>query len=110
MRLLLDWSILWWSLCNGELIDIINYADRDMANAFNVSASSSQYTVYSCVVLLPSTEDCKPIRALEVIHDLNPLPHRVLATFSLIAGGLLRSPEGNFSREKTILMTSLQVL
>ncbi len=43
MWVLLDWSILWWTLCNGELIDIINYADRDMANAFNISASTSQY-------------------------------------------------------------------
>jgi hypothetical protein len=42
---------------------------------------------------------------------LNPLPHGVLATFSLTAGGLLRPPEeGDISREKTILMTSLQVL
>ena len=42
---------------------------------------------------------------------LNPLPHGVLATFNLTAGGLLRPPEeGDISREKTILMTSLQVL
>jgi hypothetical protein len=41
----------------------------------------------------------------------NPLPHGVLATFNLTAGGLLRPPEeGDISREKTILMTSLQVL
>jgi hypothetical protein len=37
--------------------------------------------------------------------------HGVLATFNLTAGGLLRPPEkGDISREKTILMTSLQVL
>ncbi len=42
---------------------------------------------------------------------LNPLPHGVLATFNLTAGGLLRPPEeGDLSREKTILMTSLQIL
>ncbi len=42
---------------------------------------------------------------------INALPHGVLATFNLTAGGLLRPPEeGNISREKTILMTSLQVL
>jgi hypothetical protein len=42
---------------------------------------------------------------------VNPLPHGVLATFNLTAGGLLRPPEeGDISREKTILMTSLQVL
>jgi hypothetical protein len=41
MRALVECSILWWSLCNGELIDIVNYADRDMANAFNASASTS---------------------------------------------------------------------
>jgi hypothetical protein len=41
---------------------------------------------------------------------INPLPHGVLATFNLTAGGLLRPPEeGDISREKTILMTSLQV-
>jgi len=43
--------------------------------------------------------------------SVNPLPHGVLATFNLTAGGLLRPPEeGDISREKTILMTSLQVL
>jgi hypothetical protein len=45
------------------------------------------------------------------IKIVNPLPHGVLATFNLTAGGLLRPPEeGDISREKTILMTSLQVL
>ncbi len=43
--------------------------------------------------------------------QLNPLPHGVLATFSLTAGGLFRPPEeGNISREKFIMMTSMQVL
>ena len=45
------------------------------------------------------------------LMPINPLPHGVLATFNLTAGGLLRPPEeGDISREKTILMTSLQVL
>jgi hypothetical protein len=36
----------------------------------------------------------------------NPLPHGVLASFYLTAGGLLRPPkEDDISREKTILMT-----
>ncbi len=36
----------------------------------------------------------------------NPLPHGVLASFCLTAGGLLRPPEeDDISREKTILMT-----
>jgi hypothetical protein len=39
-------------------------------------------------------------------NSLNPLPHRVLASFYLNAGGLLRPPEeGDISREKTIVMT-----
>jgi hypothetical protein len=41
----------------------------------------------------------------------NPLPHGVLASFYLTAGGLPRpTEEGDISREKTILMTSVQVL
>ncbi len=41
---------------------------------------------------------------------LNPLPHGVLVSFHLTAGGLPRPPtEGDISREKTILMTSLRV-
>ncbi len=37
---------------------------------------------------------------------LNPLPHGVLASFCLTAGGLLRPPEeDDISREKIILMT-----
>jgi hypothetical protein len=44
-------------------------------------------------------------------NTVNPLPHGVLASFYLTAGGLPRPPEeDNISREKTILMTSLQVL
>ncbi len=36
----------------------------------------------------------------------NPLPHRVIASFCLTAGGLLRPPEeDDISREKMILMT-----
>jgi hypothetical protein len=36
----------------------------------------------------------------------NPLPHGVLASFYLTAGGLLRPPEeDDIRREKTILMT-----
>ncbi len=39
----------------------------------------------------------------------NPLPHGVLATFSPTAGGLMGPPKKDvISREKTILMTSLQ--
>ena len=39
---------------------------------------------------------------------VNLLPHRVLVTFFLRAGGLIWPPEeGDISREKTILMTSL---
>jgi hypothetical protein len=37
---------------------------------------------------------------------INPLPHGVLASFCLTAGGLLRPPEeDDISKEKTILMT-----
>jgi hypothetical protein len=37
---------------------------------------------------------------------LNPLPHGLLASYCLTAGGLLRpSEEDNISREKTIVMT-----
>jgi len=40
-----------------------------------------------------------------VCFNLNPLPHGVLASFYLTAGGLLRPPEeDDISREKTILM------
>ncbi len=38
----------------------------------------------------------------------NPLPHGVLATFFPTAGGLIGPHKKDISREKTILMTSLQ--
>ena len=41
----------------------------------------------------------------------NPLPHGVLATFSLTAGGPIGPPKkDDISREKTILMTSVRIL
>jgi hypothetical protein len=41
--------------------------------------------------------------------NINPLPHRVLATFSPTAGGLMGPPKkDDISREKMILMTSLR--
>jgi hypothetical protein len=47
------------------------------------------------------------IRLSRLVNNfLNPLPHGVLASFCLTAGGLLRPPEeDDISREKTILMT-----
>jgi hypothetical protein len=49
MRALVEWSILWcslwWSLCNGEYIDIVNFADRDMANAFSPSSSTGEFKI-----------------------------------------------------------------
>ena len=40
---------------------------------------------------------------------LNPLPHGVLATFSLTAGGPIGPPKkDDISREKAIMMTSLR--
>jgi hypothetical protein len=49
MRALVEWSILWcslWpSLCNGELIDIVNYADRDIAKAFSPSSSPGEFKI-----------------------------------------------------------------
>jgi hypothetical protein len=40
------------------------------------------------------------------LASINPLPHGVLASFYLTAGGLPRPPEeDDISREKTILMT-----
>jgi hypothetical protein len=42
--------------------------------------------------------------------NINPLPHGVLASFRLTAGGLPRPPkDDDVCREKTILMTSLRV-
>jgi hypothetical protein len=47
-----------------------------------------------------------PIGPRAVRERVNPLPHGVLASFCLTAGGLLRPPEeDDISREKTILMT-----
>jgi hypothetical protein len=63
------------------------------------------------MVLMLSNFMLLVLRYLWFFHTVNPLPHGVLATFNLTAGGLLRPPEeGDISREKTILMTSLQVL
>jgi hypothetical protein len=46
-----------------------------------------------------------------IFHIFNPLPHGVLATFSLTAGGPIGPPKkDDISREKTILMTSLRIL
>jgi hypothetical protein len=43
------------------------------------------------------------------ILDINPLPHGVLATFFLTAGGPIDPPKkDDISRKKTILMTSLR--
>ncbi len=40
------------------------------------------------------------------LYRFNPLPHGVLASFCLTAGGLHRPPEeDDISREKTIMMT-----
>jgi hypothetical protein len=40
---------------------------------------------------------------------VNPLPHGVLATFYLTAGGPIKPPKkGDIGREKTILMTSVR--
>jgi hypothetical protein len=44
-----------------------------------------------------------------MLNYINPLPHGVLATFSLTAGGLMSPPiKDDISRETTILMTSLR--
>ncbi len=51
-----------------------------------------------------------PVSQTLLTSDFNPLPHGVLASFHLTAGGLPRPPkEGDISTEKTILMTSLRV-
>jgi hypothetical protein len=42
---LVEWSILLHTLCEGELIDIVNYARRDVENAFSSSTSSSKYSL-----------------------------------------------------------------
>ncbi len=43
------------------------------------------------------------------VKQFNSLPHGVLATFSLMAGGLMSTPiEDNISRETTFLITSLR--
>ncbi len=58
-------------------------------------------------VIIPRVSD-KPREVL--VFAINPLPHGVLASFHLTAGGLPRPPkEGDISREKTIMMTSLRV-
>jgi hypothetical protein len=64
---------------------------------------------------IPSSDDLANILellyTLKIIteqnyYNLNPLPHGVLASFCLTAGGLLRPPEeDDISREKTIGMT-----
>jgi hypothetical protein len=42
---LMEWSTLWYHLCEGELIDIVNCARRDVENAFSSSTSSSKYSL-----------------------------------------------------------------
>jgi hypothetical protein len=45
----------------------------------------------------------------EEYFKINPIPHGVIATFSLTAGGFIGPPKkDDISREKAILMTSLR--